>query len=572
MSAWETIKNEVANVISAATDTDMTADDLVKSQKEEWGDLAFPCFQLAKKMKTPPGEIALALAGKITSRLHGGVIQSVSAAGPYLNIALDAGEAAARVIPEIESTGADVGPSDSAHGREIMLEYAQPNTHKEIHVGHLRNLVIGLSLHRLLTAAGWNVVTSSYHGDVGAHVAKCLWLLREEGGLDAIPESYRTGKTLGDLYARASGMLDDRPELKAQVSDIQRRLESGDPELVRMWEETRSWSVRDMDDIFEELGVEIERRYFESEVVSAGHAVVDELLERGIAKESDGAVIVDLEDVGLGVFVVRKSDGTSLYATKDLALAKLKFKEYPGLERSLHVVDTRQSFYFTQLFEVFRRMGFDQPMEFIGYDFVTLTTGAMSSRKGNVMTYRDFRDEALAHVLRETVARHADWDDDRVQKTAHTILLAGMKFGMLKQSRDKSYTFDPHKELAFEGETGPYVQYAATRLSSILEKAPADAARDADLRLLDHPAEKRLAIRLAEFSDIVRDSADNLEPSILAQWCVGLSHDVNAFYRDIRVLNASNAERDAKLRLVAAAHRVLLSGLYLLGIPAPKEM
>ncbi len=571
MTAWEKILDEIADAVAKAADFEVVRDDVVTPPKEELGDLAFPCFKLSQEWKKAPGEIAVALAGKL-KMMGCEWIKDVSADGPYVNISLHAGRLAEAVLDDVESQGADFGKSDIGKGRSLMLEYAQPNTHKEIHIGHLRNLVLGVALQRLLEASGWKVVASSYHGDVGAHVAKCLWLLQEEGGLDVIPESYRTGKTLGDLYARASALLEEKPEMKSAVSAVQQKLESGDPELTALWEETVSWSLQEMDQIFHELDVEIERRYLESEVVHDGQSIVDELLEKNVAKESEGAVIVDLEEKELGVLVIRKSDGTSLYATKDLALAKLKFNEYPDLARSLHVVDTRQGFYFSQLFEVFRQMGFKAPMEFIGYDFVTLKSGAMSSRKGNIVRYQDFRDDMLEHVRKETVARHPDWEAGRLEDTARAILLAGVKFGMLKQARDKVYTFDPHTALSFDGETGPYVQYAATRLASILRKAEWDGSLSGDARLLDQDAEKRLVMTIAAFPDAVRTAGEDLEPARLAQWCVSMAQHVSAFYRDVKVLDARPDERKARLRLVAAAERALLSGLYLLGIPAPKEM
>jgi len=570
MSEWKKILEEIASDISDAAGVSVSVDDLMTPPDEALGDIAFPCFKLAKEWGKNPGEIALALATKMKTGKSG--IQLAKAEGPYLNITLNGGDVTARILESVEKEGKAFGQSHSGKDRELMLEYAQPNTHKEIHIGHLRNLVLGSSLHRILHATGWKVISASYHGDVGAHVAKCLWLLTEEGGLDAIPESYRIGKTLGDLYARATALIEEKPELKERVSEVQQKLEAEDPTLTALWEETRSWSLHDMDDIFEELGVETERRYFESEVEKTGQGIVDELLEKDIAQESEGAVIVDLETKKLGILVIRKSDGTSLYATKDLALAKLKFEEYPDIERSLHIVDNRQEYYFKQLFEVFRQMGFEAPMEFIGYDFVTLTSGAMSSRTGNIVTYHDFREEMLKHVRDETVKRHPEWSQDRVQKTAYAILYAGVKFGMLRQSRDKVYTFDPHLALSFEGETGPYIQYAATRLGSILKKAEWTGEREGDLRHLDHPSEKRLAITIGRFPLLVEKAAEKMEPAVLAQWCIEMAHRINVFYRDVSVLDSRKEERAARLRLVACAQKALLSGLHLLGIPVPQEM
>lgn len=285
--------------------------------------------------------------------------------------------------------------------------------------------------------------------------------------------------------------------------------------------------------------------------------------------------MVDLEDQKLGVFLVRKSDGTSLYATKDLALAKLKFKEYPKLERSLMVVDSRQAFYFKQLFATLKLMGFVKPMEFVGYEFVTLKSGAMSSREGNIVTWQSFRDEVLEFATSETQKRHPDWNEGKVTHTAWCLMMGGIKFGMLKQDNDKIFVFDLEQALSFDGATGPYVQYAATRLGSILRKADWDAAKGlkkGDPSILNEGAEKRLALWMAQFPLTVQKAGEELRPAVVAQWCLEMASRVNEFYRDVKVLDAEKDVKEARLRLVASARTVLLLGLHLLGIPVPEEM
>lgn len=591
-TSWDAILHNAARALGDAAGVAVSEDDLTAPPDPKLGDLSFGCFKLAKIKGKNPAEVAKELVGKLGTGDHS--IESASAAGPYVNLTLRAGDLVNRIVKDVEARGEDFGRSEATKGR-LMLEYAQPNTHKEIHVGHLRNLVLGAALVRLLKNDGWETVVSSYHGDVGAHVAKCLWFLarahtpppapptkrkkKAEDWVDAvlkrIPKDERTGKTLGALYAQATKELDAHPELKDEVSEVQRKLEQGDPDWRRLWQETRRWSIGEMDAIFQDLGLTFDRRYYESEVVDEGQRIVDELLKKGVATESQGAIVVDLEDKKMGVFLIRKSDGTSLYATKDLALAKLKLAEYPGVARSLIVVDNRQSLYFKQLFATLKMMGYEESFEFVGYEFVTLKSGAMSSREGNVVTWQDFRDEVIRFATNGTQERHADWNEGRVTHTAWCLMMGGIRFGMLRQDSDKIFTFDVEQALSFDGATGPYVQYAATRLGSILRKAgwtPDAGIRAGDPSLLGESAEKRLALCMAEFPHVARRAAHDLRPSLLAQWCLEMATRTNEFYRDVKVLDGDAVVQQARLRLVASARSVLLTALTLLGIPVPEEM
>lgn len=594
-STWDAILDYVARRIAEASDSKVATSELVTPPNPKLGDLAFGCFKIAKIQGKNPAEVAKELVTKLGGADH--VVESVSAAGPYVNVKLKAGEVAQRVVREVQSTGAFFGNGVEGGKRELLLEYAQPNTHKEIHVGHLRNLVLGASLAKILLADGWLVTTASYHGDVGQHVSKCLWLLARtyapkpkkdaldvdamlkgltvdeaRAMLDAIPADKRTGKYLGELYAESTKLLEENPDWKTQVSEVQLKLETSDAAWNVIWNETRRWSVIEMNRLFQELGVVIDRAYFESEVVAQGQSIVDELVIKQIAHESQGAIIVDLEAEKLGVFVVRKSDGTTLYSTRDLALAKLKLAEHPNATRSLIVVDNRQGFYFKQLFRTLNLMGLTVPHEFVGYEFVTLKSGAMSSREGNVVTLESFKAEVIEYARAETRARHTDWPDGRIEHTAWCLAMGGIKFGMLKQDSDKVFTFDLEKALAFDGDTGPFVQYAATRLNSIAKKATAAGIVPGDALTCTTDTEKQLAIHMARLPLAVREAAEALKPSMLAAWCLEMAHRVNAFYRDATVLDAPKDVAAGRLTLVNAAHVALVRGLDLLGIPMPDEM
>ncbi|MFA5935938.1 MAG: arginine--tRNA ligase [Patescibacteria group bacterium] len=610
--SWDAILKNVAHVLSDAAKVEIDVRDLVTPPDDKLGDLAFGCFKLAKAKGKSPADIAKEIAAAVGTGDHS--IASATAAGPYVNITLQTGDLIDRVVKDVEAME-NFGAVEDGTGKHVMLEYAQPNTHKEIHVGHFRNLILGSSLALILKSASWDTVTASYHGDVGAHVAKCLWLFVRKGAshakvaapkkkkkdpvvapvspdvlaeetlknltenavadmLKAVSKEDKTGKYLGALYAEASKVLEENPDWKTEVSEVQKKLEAGDKAWSTLWQETRRWSLVEIDRIFQELGVAIDRKYLESEVVNEGQKIVDELIKKGIARESQGAIIVDLEEQKLGVFLIRKSDGTSLYATKDLALAKLKLKEYPKLDRSLMLVDNRQSLYFKQLFATLKLMGLTQSMEFVGYEFVTLKSGAMSSREGNIVTLQDFRDEVLAYATKTTQERHADWTDGKVAHTAWCLTMGGIKFGMLRQDSDKIYVFDVQQALAFDGATGPYVQYAATRLGSILRKAVGNpfSGGKTTLTALTEPSEKRLALTIAAFPGVVRRAAAELRPAFVAQWCLDMATRSNEFYRDVKVLESAPEQKAARLRLVAASRTVLERGLSFLGIPVPEEM
>ncbi len=570
MNVWQTWMQEIASRLSEAVGETVEASEIVVPPDTTLGDFAYGTFRLAKARKMNPAELAKEIASGFS--IEGSLVESVTAAGPYVNFRLNAGQTVAQVIEDIHESGDAYGSCDLGKQQQLLLEYAQPNTHKEIHVGHLRNLVLGVALDRLLRRANWQVEALSYHGDVGAHVAKCLWwMVRSRNTQNASHDM----TFLGRMYMEANQELEVHPELKEEVSSVQQKLEAHDPVWEKLWLETREWSLKEMERIFDGLGVRVDRPYLESEVVDRGQQIVDELLAKGVAKESQGAIVVDLEEMKLGVFLIRKSDGTSLYATKDLALAELKLKEYPQAARSLILVDNRQTLYFKQLFETLRRLQMTPVPEMVGYEFVTLKTGAMASREGNVVTLASFQDEVMAYARHEVQTRHSEWASEKVEEIAGAIAQAGIKFGMLKQDGDKVFVFDLEQALSFDGATGPYCQYAVTRLAAIIKKSQRSEVKGQRLRNETgsvESAEKTLALTLAQFPLRVEQAARELRPSVMAHWCIEAAQAVNAFYRDVPVLGSEGAILASRLQLVAAAQSVLSQGLALLGIPSPSEM
>lgn len=575
------IKNQLAQAIAGALEMlgqsiEIQEKDFIAPPKPEMGDLSFPCFALAKSMGKSPVEIAKELAGAL--HLPHGIV-SAEAAGPYLNIRFAKDEFVASMISEIRNAGDIYGHQPKSSTR-IMVEYASPNTHKEIHVGHLRNFTLGLSVIKILEAAGYDVAKSSYMGDIGAHVAKCLWAYKKFHASEEIPAKER-GRFLGKIYAEATRLIDDNPHYKDEVAEVLRKLEARDPEWNALWEETRQWGIDELKGIMAELGMPVEKMYFESEVEEEGKKLAHELVAKGIGQVGEGgALIVNLEDENLGVFLILKSDGSALYSTKELALAGRKFQDFANISESIHVVDNRQSLYFKQLFATLKKMGFDKKMVHLAYDFVTLKEGAMSSRKGNIISYEDFRDEMVEKVTREITQRHTghseypDWSEEKIRSTAWIIADGAMKFGMLKQDNDKPIVFDMDSAISFDGFTGPYVQYAYARLSSVLAKAekgivPTEAPESATDQA---QAEFALARKLADFPEQVQFAASHTAPSQIARYTFELAQDINGFYRDVPILTAPESDKLRRLELAAAARTTLENALALLGIRAPQEM
>lgn len=567
MTTLEKAKSQAVEALRVALPegSSVSAADLVRPPQADMGDLSFPCFGAAKAAKGNPAVIAKDVAAKIAPA---GLLGEVHAAGPYVNFYFNKKAFATAVLEEVFDRAKEFGHADG-NGNVVLIEYGSPNTHKEIHVGHLRNFALGLSVERLLRAAGAKVTAVNYIGDVGAHVAKWLWHFKNTGGslaeLSKIP--------FGKLYTEATVAADaDEEKTKPEIGAVLRALEAHDPEWEKLWLETRDECLRQMDVIFKELGIHFSRTYLESEVEGPGKELVKELLAKGIAKVGErDAIIVDLaEPEDLGVFLVLKGDGNSLYSTKELALAGLKFKEYPDTQESIHVVDNRQSLYFRQLFATLKRLGLEKPMLHLAYDFVTLSEGAMSSRKGNIVTYEDFRDQMIAMAKEETAKRRTEWSEEKIDSIARTVAEGAMKFGMLKQDNDRAIVFDMQEALSFDGFTGPYIQYAHARLSSILTKA--DAQTISVCKAADDVQEYALLRVVADLPAIVTSAAATQRPSLLAQYLFDLAQAASAFYRDVPVMGVHGEDRDRRLAIVEAARVALENGLALLGIRAPREM
>lgn len=543
----------------------VTGDMLSAPPKAEYGDLSFPCFQLAKGMSRNPAEIATEIAAKIGPSP---LISRIHAVGPYVNFVFDTDAFAAHAVKDILTQKTRYGKGATGKGKRVMVEYANLNTHKDVHIGHIRNFTVGQSAVEILRANGYEVIPVSYINDLGNNVAKCIW-----GLVNIYPDVEPEGDKLNFLdtaYVEGVAAVENDDAKRAEVSQIQRELENMEGPHVALWKKTHKWSMDGLKEVFAEFDLELDKIYLEHDFIEESHEIVKKLLTDGIAKMSEGAAIVDLEAEKMGVNLLRKTDGTLLYNAKDLALALHKESDYHA-DRSMYVIDVRQALAMKQLAATLKKMGFAREVVHLGYDFVTLPEGAMSSRKGTAIRWSIVRDNMMQKLSEAIRARHADWKEKQVQKTAKALLFASIKFGMLKQDPDKVITFSMEEAMANEGFTGPYVMYTIARISSILKKAPVKPAKE--MAHVGHALERDLIMALARYPEVVLQAGLQLKASVIAQYAFDVAQTYARYYEFVRVIEESDAQGTAeRLALCSAVRQVLINALGLLGIAVIEEM
>jgi arginyl-tRNA synthetase len=549
----------------------------------EWG-ISTSFFKVAAREAKSgrPGNtaaIAAELAALVAEQLPRlDYFPRVEAAGGYLNLFFDSRIFSHRVANEILSAE-DFGRGES-RGEKWMVEFSNLNTHKAFHVGHLRSTILGDVISRILDYAGFDVVRVNYFGDMGLHVIKWLWNYQKYHQGETPPED--ATRWMGDLYEEATRRLEEDPGLESEIRSLYGRWDQQDPEIVGLWKTTRQWSLDGFHKLYETLDIHFDRYYSNSEVEFKGKEIVEDLIKRGIAEDlrPDDAVIVRLDDLlGLKkekyrVLVILRSDGTALYATEDLALAKLKFEEYQ-LDRSLYVVDVRQSLHFQQVWKTLEIAGYGwaEKCQHLAYELVNLPGSVvMASREGTVVRLEDLISEAKARAYDIVKVKNPDLTEEQKRDIAQAVGLAAIKFPMLDRETTRIVTFDWESALDFNGQAAPYIQYAHVRANSILKKVTdgiitvPQPAHELD------PTEISLIENLSQFPGVVQNAARELKPLHLTNYLFELAKSFNAFYRQAPVLNTEGDVRDFRLGLVESSRIVFSKGLGLLGIEAPLVM
>lgn len=531
------------------------------------GDFAFPCFPLAKIRRTAPPAIASELAQALGAELQG---IAVEATGPYLNFRVDRGELARSILSTIREQGARYGGSDEGGGRVVLIDFSSPNIAKPMHVGHLRSTIIGAALQRIHDLLGYRTVGINHVGDWGSQFGKLVVALQRWGHtIDLETDPIRA---LLALYVRFHEEVERDASLDDAARAAFRELESGEEGEVRAtWRRLTELSLAEFQKIYDRLNVRFDfvrgEAYYESHL----DATVERIVGAGVTEESDGALIVDLSSIkkNMAPCLLRKTDGTTLYATRDLAALFLRWDEF-HFERALYVVGSEQRLHFRQLKGVLKRMELDweERVEHVDFGLLKLPEGKLSTRKGKVVFLNDLLDRAVREARRIIDEKNPELSDP--QQVAEQVGLGAVVFHDLKKERVKDVVFDWKEVLSFEGETGPYVQYTHARLASILRKADATPSSSPDWGLLEDAAE--LLLMLGRFPGVVRAAASSAEPSLLSQFLLELCRATNAWYVGHRVISDDTRLQEARLALVDGAKTVLASGLALLGVSAPQEM
>ena len=537
------------------------------------GDLAFPCFSLAKALKSSPVEISKSIHGALHENTF--VEQAISA-GPYLNFFVKTGEFFTTLASELFSEEYfKKGLIDQAP--KSIIEYSQPNTHKEMHVGHMRNLCLGDALIKTHRYCGVETLSTTFPGDVGTHVAKCLWYYTKHNTEEAPKE--RKGAWLGTLYTKGNNLLEEQKgtpqedENRRELTEILRQIEAKSGDYYDLWKETKQWSLELMNEVYSWAKVSFDSWYWESDVDSDSVALVKSYYDKGLFIKDEGAIGMDLSEEKLGFQLLLKSDGTGLYATKDLELARRKFEDQK-VDRSIYVVDNRQSLHFKQVFKTLEKMGFEKAKDcyHLQYEMVELPDGAMSSRKGNIVPIQSLIDQMVAKIKADYLEKYrGEWSDEEIESTANMIAAGAIKFGMNKIDPNKKIVFDMNEWLKLEGESGPYIQYVYARINSMLNKLNNDA--QADYSLLQDPVEKQTILMINQFNDVVESALKQYKTSLICNYLYDLAKSYNQFYANCPVAKASSEQLGAARRdLSKACAQTLKQGLALLGIEAPIRM
>ena len=538
------------------------------------GDLSFPCFALSKAQRKAPPAIAAELAAALASEIEA---VRAEAAGPYVNFRIERGALAAEVLGSIAAQGERYGGSDEGAGRTVVIDFSSPNIAKPMHVGHIRSTILGAALERIFRALGYRTVGINHIGDWGSQFGGLVVAIRRwraEVDLERDPV-----RGLLELYQRSKVGAESDEAFRDEARAAWRELESGkEGEVRELWRWVTAVSLAAFDRTYARLGIRHDLVRGESWYEPLLADAVRRIEASGVTEISEGAQIVDLSSVDKGLketpCLLRQRDGTTLYATRDLAALFQRWEEFQ-FERCLYVVGSEQKLHFRQLKAVLKRLGLEWEPRVEHVDFgLLLGPGRvkLASRKGTVLVLDELIDEVVEEARRIVSEKNPDLSPQRQAEVAEQVGIGAIVFNDLRRERIKDVVFDKQEILSFEGETGPYLQYTYARFASILRKAHGDAGASAEPDLARLEEAGGILLRLGRFPDVVRGAADRAEPSEISMALLALARELNSWYAEHRVLGVEPALSAARLRLVTASKSVLGNGLRILGLAAPEEM
>lgn len=536
---------------------------------ESMGDYAFPCFRLAKTMRKAPQMIAADIADRIKSCDEFASVEQVNA---YVNVFVKREAVAKEVLNGVLSQY-EFGNSEMGKGRTVVVDFSSPNIAKPFHIGHIRSTVIGNAICNLYRKTGYNVVGVNHLGDYGTQFGKMIVAYRKWGSEEELEKE--PIKALLGYYTRFHVEAEEHPELNDQARETFVRLENGEPEEYALWEKFRELSLAEFNRVYDMLGITFDSYNGESFYSDKMPAVIEELKEKGLLIKSEGANIVDLEEYGLGAALITKSDGSSLYATRDIATAIYRKNTY-DFYKNIYVVASQQNLHFKQWKKVLELMGYEWEKDCVHVPFglVSLEEGTMSTRHGRVV----FLEDVLKNAVEKTteIMREKNADMENLEEISKQVGIGAVIFQELSNNRIKDYVFSWDKVLNFDGETGPYVQYTHARACSVLRKAGFDSSAvnlaDIKAEYISSESAYSLIKLIYQIPRVIIDATEKYEPSILTRHLVDVAQSFNKFYHDEHILVENDEERNAKLALVAASKKAISECLAILGIKSPERM
>lgn len=538
---------------------------------EKMGDYAFPCFRLAKILRKAPPMIAKDIAEKLGNNEMFEKVQPVNA---YVNIYIDRKAFAGELVREVVKEQDAYGRTDIGKGKKVIVEYSSPNIAKPFHIGHIRSTVIGNSIYKIYDALGYDVVRINHLGDYGTQFGKMICAYRHWGNKEDVIKA--PIKTLLEYYTKFHVEVEKDPSLEQEARDIFTKLEKRNPEEVELWQWFRDESLKEFTTVYEMLGIEFDSYAGESFYSDKMPRFVKELADKKLLKKSEGAQIVELEEFGLSPALITKSDGSTLYITRDIAAAVYR-KETYDFYKNIYVVSSGQNLHFQQWFKILELMGYDWSKDCVHVPFglVSLEDGTMSTRHGRVVFLEDVLNRAVEKT--KEIIEEKGVATDNVEEISKEVGIGAVVFQELSNNRIKDYVFSWDRVLNFEGETGPYVQYTHARAASVLRKAGEAAVKkaetsDVDAAYLVSDSAYDLIKLIYAMPKVIEEAGEKYEPSIVTRHIVNIAQSFNRFYHNEHVLVDDENEKTAKLALVIAAKAAIKNGLDLLGMKAPEKM
>ncbi|WP_172914221.1 arginine--tRNA ligase [Capnocytophaga canis] len=568
--------------------------ELQQTKKEFEGDITVVIFPMLRQIKGNPEQIGQQIGTFLQENVK--EVESFNVIKGFLNLVIS-DSYYIDFLKSIENEN-HFGLAKPNSKKTIMVEYSSPNTNKPLHLGHIRNNLLGYSVAEILKAAGHKVYKTQIINDRGIHICKSMIAWQRFGNGETPENSGLKGdKLVGNYYVAfdkaykseieqliSEGKTKEEAEKQAPIfleaQEMLRKWEAGDEQVISLWKEMNQWVYNGFSTTYKNLGVDFDSYYYESDTYLLGKDIIEEGLQKGVFfKKEDGSVWCDLTADGLDEKLVLRSDGTSVYITQDIGTATQRVKDYPDVKGMVYTVGNEQDYHFKVLFLILKKLGFDwaENLYHLSYGMVDLPSGKMKSREGTVVDADDLiaEMEQTAEEISQELGKLDGYDDNQKKELYHTIGLGALKYYILKVDPKKRILFDPKESIDFQGNTGPFVQYTYARIKSILRKYnEIEISKSENLSISElHPKEKTLLKNVALFPEVVQNAADSYSPAVIANYVYDLVKDFNSFYQNVSILGEENvAKRELRVLLCKKISEIIASAFAMLGIQVPERM